>query len=129
MKNNTVDDPSELIARLQQLKETPPRDPEAERLGRARFLAEARRLRPAVSPSPTRRLKGWIENLKAKEILVMNRRFSSAYTLAVIAVVVVALFGGSVVTAADVQAVREAVQFEGREPEAMAPALRRQASA
>jgi len=99
MKKNTVDEPSELIARLQQLKETPPRDPEAERLGRSRFLAEARRLRPAVSPSPTRRLKGWIENLKAKEILVMNRKFSSAYTLAVIAVVAVALFGGSVATA------------------------------
>jgi hypothetical protein len=99
MKKNNVDDPSELIDRLQQLKETPPRDPEAARLGRARFLAEARRLSPAVSPSPTRRLRGWIENLKAKEILVMSRRFSSAYTLAVVAVVVVALFGGSVATA------------------------------
>jgi len=99
MKKDTVDDQSELIARLQQLKETPPRDPEAARLGRARFLAEARRLRPAVSPSPTRRLKGWIENLKAKEILVMNRKFSSAYTLTIIAVLVTALFGGSVATA------------------------------
>ena len=99
MKKNSVDDQPELIARLQQLKETQPRDPEAARLGRARFLAEARRLSPAVSPSPTRRLRGWIENLKAKEILVMSRRFSSAYTLAVVAVVVVALFGGSVATA------------------------------
>jgi hypothetical protein len=99
MKKNTVDDPSELIARLQQLKETPPRDPEAARLGRARFLAEARRLSPAVSPSPTWRLKGWIENLKAREILIMNRRFSSAYTLTVLGVVLVALFGGSVATA------------------------------
>jgi hypothetical protein len=99
MKKNSADDQSELIARLQQLKETPPRDPEAARLGRARFLAEARRLQPAVSPSPTRRLRGWIANLKAKEILVMNRRFSSAYTLAIVAVVVVALFGGSVATA------------------------------
>jgi hypothetical protein len=99
MKKNTVDDPSELIARLQHLKETPPRDPEAARLGRARFLAEARRLSPAVSPSPTRRLTGWIENLKEKEILVMKRKFSSAYTLTVLAVVLVALFGGSVATA------------------------------
>jgi hypothetical protein len=80
MKKNTVDDQPEWIARLQQLKETTPRDPEAARLGQARFLAEARRLRPAVSPSPTRRLRGWIENLKAKEILVMNRKFSSFYT-------------------------------------------------
>ena len=99
MKKNSVDDPAELIARLQALKETPPRDPEAARLGRARFLAEARRLWPAVSPSPTRRLTGWIENLKEKEILVMKRKFSSAYTLTVLAVVLLALFGGSVATA------------------------------
>jgi len=99
MKKNSVDDQSELIARLQRLKETSPRDPEAARLGRARFLAEARRLSPAVSPSPTRRLTGWIENLKAKEILVMKRKFTSAYTLTIIAVVVTALFGGSVATA------------------------------
>ncbi|HEX9677057.1 MAG TPA: DUF5667 domain-containing protein, partial [Anaerolineales bacterium] len=99
MNKNAADDQSELIARLQALKETEPRDPEAARLGRARFLAEARRLRQAVSPSPTRRLTGWIENLKEKEILVMKRKFSSAYTLMVLAVVLVALFGGSVATA------------------------------
>jgi hypothetical protein len=34
-----------------------------------------------------------------------------------------------VVTERDVQAVRESVQLEGREPEAAAPPLRRQASA
>ena len=36
---------------------------------------------------------------------------------------------GRVTKARIVQAVREAVQFEGREPEAIAPAPRRQASA
>jgi hypothetical protein len=99
MKSDGPEEHQGLIARLQQLRQVRPRDPEAARLGKARFLAEARRSRLAASPSPSRRLTGWLESLKAKEVSVMHRRLSSAYTLVIVAAVAVALLGGTVATA------------------------------
>ncbi len=92
-------DSSPEIARLRTLENTPLRDPHAVERGRARFLAEARELGQAVSPSPVRRLIGWIEQLKAKEISIMNKRMGPAFSLATAAIVVVVLLGATVATA------------------------------
>jgi len=98
MSNHPENDNFPEIARLQSLEPTPARVPQAAEQGRARFLAEASRLRQAVSPSPVHRLIGWIEQLKAKEISVMKRSFGPAFSLATAAIVVVVLLGATVAT-------------------------------
>ena len=99
MLDHYGNDNSDEIARLRALEITPSREPQTVEQGRARFLAEARRLGQAVSPSPVRRLKGWIEQLGEKEISIMNRRLASASTLLVAAVLLTLLLGGTVATA------------------------------
>jgi len=104
MMERPENDSSPEIARLRSLEETPLRDLQAAERGRARFLAEARTLRQAVSPSPVRRLIGWIEQIKTKEISVMKRSFGSAFSLATAAIVVVVLLGATVATGYAAQA-------------------------
>jgi hypothetical protein len=98
MTDHPENDNSLEIARLRSLEETPHRTLQDAERGRARFLAEARTLRQAVSPSPVRRLIGWIEQIKTKEISVMKRSFGSAFGLATAAIVVVVLLGATVAT-------------------------------
>ena len=104
MLERPENDSSPEIARLRSLEETPQRGPQAAERGRARFLAEARTVRQAVSPSPVRRLIGWIEQIKTKEISVMKRSFGSAFSLATAAIVVVVLLGATVATGYAAQA-------------------------
>jgi len=104
MLERPENDSSPEIARLRSLEETPQRGPQAAERGRARFLAEARTVRQAVSPSPVRRLIGWIERIKTKEISVMKRSFGSAFSLATAAIVVVVLLGATVATGYAAQA-------------------------
>lgn len=99
MNKHTAGDESEIIARLQQLEDVPPRDMQASQAGLARFLAEAGNLRETASLSPSRRLRRWMDNLRTKEITLMNRRFASAYMLVVVAIIVTALLASTVATA------------------------------
>jgi len=98
MSEHSEHENSPVLARLRALETMPPRDSESVERGRARFLAEARQLRQAVSPSPVRRLIGWIEQLKTKEITVMKRRIGPAFSLTTAAIVVVVLLGATVAT-------------------------------
>jgi hypothetical protein len=104
MLEHPENDNSPEIATLRALESTPSRAPQAVERGRARFLAQARILRQAVSPSPVRRLIGWIEQIKTKEISVMKRSFGSAFSLATAAIVVVVLLGATVATGYAAQA-------------------------
>jgi hypothetical protein len=81
-----------LIARLEELKDMPARDPQTAALGRARFLAEAAAILEPVSARERQRHKDW-RPLSRKERLVMNAVIS-------IVVALVALLSGGVMVAA-----------------------------
>lgn len=99
MDRHAAGEDLELIARLQQLDRTPARDPAAEQAGRFRFLAEARTLKSVVAHSPRYRFRGWLADLRTREIRVMQRRLASAYSLAIAALIVTVVLGSTVATA------------------------------
>ncbi|KAF0108018.1 MAG: hypothetical protein FD146_1316 [Anaerolineaceae bacterium] len=89
-KNDEIN--PQLIARLEELRNVPARDPHTAARGRARFLAQAAAAAP-VSAREGRRHKDW-RLLSRKERLVMNTVISIVVTL------VVLLSGGVTVAAA-----------------------------
>ena len=85
---------------LDEMKDVPPRDPHAAARGRARFLAQAASIQPAVSGERVWRLTGW-NILSRKERFFMNTLISAILMIAM-------LFGG----AATVSASQDALPTE-----------------
>jgi hypothetical protein len=90
-KNNEFN--PRLIARLEELRNVPARDPHAAARGRARFLVQAAEIAIPVSAREGQRHKGW-RQFSRKERLVMNAVISIVAALAVL------LSGGVTVAAA-----------------------------
>jgi hypothetical protein len=99
---------SRLFELLEQLRPTPPRDPEAEKRSRARFLVELEALSlPSRSRSPLARLtrRLWKRRNDAaydsiKEIQMSTPKARLAFTAIMVLIVFMAfLFGGSAITA------------------------------
>ncbi len=95
----TKEDPknNQVIKLLEVLQETPERDPRAAIRGRAKFLAEARSLHAAVSPSPFHRLKQWIATNPIFGIRKERSAMMTAITSILLALAI--LLGGGGITA------------------------------
>ena len=92
-------DPAPLIARLDQLRDVPARDPQAAATGRAEFLREARALQEAVSSAPTVRLKRGFGRSGARGFSGNGWSSAPGHALVFAVAVFVLLFGGAVATA------------------------------
>jgi hypothetical protein len=89
-----------LLARIQELRPTPERDPEAARQGREQFLREARSLTRPVSESPFKRLKGWFNNFNhPQEKSLMKSRLSFGTALIAVFLALALMLAGGWVTA------------------------------
>jgi hypothetical protein len=74
------------------LRDTPARDPRAVKKGRAQFLAQARRLSPAVSNPTKLRHTGWNKNIFERIWKNMKPKFKWTVGLAVVMLAVMAVF-------------------------------------
>jgi hypothetical protein len=99
MKKDEMD--SRLKNALDDLKNTPPRDPRAAQRGRLVFLHEAAEYRQAVSRKANRR-QNWV-NSTIYPLFQRKERFPMFNSLVAIVLAVVVLFGGSGVTVAAAQ--------------------------
>jgi len=90
----------DVLEQLESLRWMPMRDSTTQARGRARLLALAESLRQGVSPSPVRRLLGWLESvtIQAKE------RHPMLTTLTTILLALALSFGGAGATAYAAQA-------------------------
>ncbi len=85
-----------LIEMIEQLRPTPPRDPEAAARGRARYMAQAETFRAPVSRTPVQRRNEWLEMIAST--FRRKERTKTMTTIITILVTLTLLFGGAGVT-------------------------------
>jgi uncharacterized membrane protein YgcG len=97
-----TDEFDDVLTQIDSLRFTPDRSEASARSGLKNYLAEAARLRQAVSARPQRRLTGWMPHLKLRD--KSNQERSPMFALAIKLVLVLAVaFGGAGATAAAAQ--------------------------
>jgi hypothetical protein len=102
MKSIEENNRKQVLEMLETLSETPQRDPGDAARGKSRFLAEARSIELAVSPSPIQRLSKWMgqNHLATKPFIELRKERSRMFTaISSIILALAVVIGGGGITA------------------------------